>query len=280
MISDKTVAFLAAYVYGVRFDPTPFIEVCRKHNLDFIEDAAEVFEGTKTFVGHPEADLTFFSFGLIKVQTCVNGSVTVVRNDQSLYKKMADINATYPVQTKQLFLQKTMKALAGKLILQTRLGYRLCYMAFNKFAKDREVATINMARGFTAQDDFLGKFRIQPGACMLHFLHERLSAFDHEKFRRDMEQLHKIQDILLSAGFFVPGSKIKNRNFWLFPVMIENKELFKEYMLLKGVVPFSNSSQMSSVKPHSSKYKPAPHAEWYKDRLLGLPLHPAVPKEV
>jgi len=47
---------------------------------------------------------------------------------------------------------------------------------------------------------------------------------------------------LLEAGIFVPGHAVKERNYWLFPIVVENKDLFLKYMLQKGVVPAKSST--------------------------------------
>lgn len=80
LITPKTKAFIAAYIYGVKFDPKPYADLCEEHDIDFLEDVAQTFSGTKKWVGSPQAKLSMFSFGLIKVQTCLSGAVAVIRD--------------------------------------------------------------------------------------------------------------------------------------------------------------------------------------------------------
>jgi perosamine synthetase len=90
LITPKTKAFLGAYVYGIRYDPTPFIKICKESNVDYIEDVAQTYQGTSKWTGHPEAVMTMFSFGLIKVQATYNGAISVVR-DKKLYEQMKQL---------------------------------------------------------------------------------------------------------------------------------------------------------------------------------------------
>jgi len=40
------------------------------------------------------------------------------------------------------------------------------------------------------------------------------------------------------AGVYVPGVQKKDRGFWLFPILVENKHLFINYLLSKGVIAY------------------------------------------
>jgi len=59
---------------------------------------------------------------------------------------------------------------------------------------------------------------------------------------------------LVEAGIFIPGHAVKERNYWLFPMIVENKDLFIQYMLQKGVIPAKSSTQLREVKPDSEEY--------------------------
>ena len=59
------------------------------------------------------------------------------------------------------------------------------------------------------------------------------------------------QDKLTAAGFFIPGNEAKDRNVWPFPMVVENRDMFMEYMFLKGVIPYKTSTTCKEVKPES-----------------------------
>ena len=67
LINEKTKCVLFAYLYGIRYDIKPFIEILNEKNIDIIEDVAQSFCGAKRFNGTPGVRLTLFSLGLIKV---------------------------------------------------------------------------------------------------------------------------------------------------------------------------------------------------------------------
>lgn len=83
MLQTKCVLF--AYLYGIKYDIRPYIEYFKDKNIDIIEDVAQSFCGPRVFNGTPGARLTMFSLGLIKVQTCFYGGISIIRDDDKLY---------------------------------------------------------------------------------------------------------------------------------------------------------------------------------------------------
>ena len=113
---------MISYVFGVTYPIDDIIKLCKKHNIYVIEDLAETFHSLKfnglfaslVFVcnyvlGHPDADISLFSFGSIKYNTAFGGCLNVVRNDDVLYRKMKYIQDQYPMQPTSTYLKKCVK---------------------------------------------------------------------------------------------------------------------------------------------------------------------------
>ena len=99
VITPKTKAVVFTHLFGVHMELDPYAEYLRKRGIDVIEDGAQGFWGHDLFNGNPNATLTMFSFGFIKIQTSIKGAVNIIR-DHDLYSKMDAINQTYPVVSK------------------------------------------------------------------------------------------------------------------------------------------------------------------------------------
>lgn len=87
-ITDKTKAVIAVDFTGQAVQINEIKEICKKHNLIFIEDAAHSI-GTKYNdipVG-AHADMTTFSFHPVKTITCGEGGA-ILTNDENLFKKL------------------------------------------------------------------------------------------------------------------------------------------------------------------------------------------------
>ncbi len=66
---EPGVAFvLVAHLYGRRFDMALILQLCSRYHggIQVVEDLAEAFAGLD-YTGHPQSDLSLFSFGSIKV---------------------------------------------------------------------------------------------------------------------------------------------------------------------------------------------------------------------
>jgi len=87
-ITSKTKAIIAVDFTGQAVQIKEIKEICKKHNLAFIEDAAHSI-GTK-YNGVPigsHADMTTFSFHPVKTITCGEGGA-ILTNDADLYNKL------------------------------------------------------------------------------------------------------------------------------------------------------------------------------------------------
>lgn len=86
---------MVSYLYGVRFNVDAIAKLCQKHDILLVEDIAEDYRGPKEN-GHPEAALSVFSFGTIKIDTAFGGGIGVVRNQPDLYNRMMQAQFAYP----------------------------------------------------------------------------------------------------------------------------------------------------------------------------------------
>lgn len=59
---------------------TPIAGVAARHGLLLWEDCAQVFTGMGGYLGHPESDAAFFSFGAIKRATALGGGIARIRD--------------------------------------------------------------------------------------------------------------------------------------------------------------------------------------------------------
>jgi perosamine synthetase len=86
-ITDKTKAIMVVHIYGHPVDMDPVLEICKRHNLKLIEDAAECHGAL--YKGKPcgsFGDISTFSFFANKLITTGEGGMVLV-NDDDLAKK-------------------------------------------------------------------------------------------------------------------------------------------------------------------------------------------------
>ena len=82
-ITKKTKAIIAVHIYGLPVDMDPLLELCRKHNLFLIEDAAEMHGQTyKNKKCGSFGDISIFSFYPNKHITTGEGGMVVTDNEE------------------------------------------------------------------------------------------------------------------------------------------------------------------------------------------------------
>lgn len=119
-ITGKTKAVVAVDFTGQAVEIKRIREICDKHNLIFIEDAAHSL-GTK-YDGEPVgslADMTEFSFHPVKTCTAGEGGA-ITTNDDELYKKLG-LFRTHGITRNQDFMDKESEG--GWYYQQVALGY-------------------------------------------------------------------------------------------------------------------------------------------------------------
>src|SRR5207237_963513 len=105
-ITPRTKAILIAHLYGNFVPLEPIVALARRYGLMLIEDAAEIYDGVYT--GHPEADVSLFSFGPLKTATALAGGVVRVRDDE-LFQRLQANHEQWPRQGRRDYLNRLCK---------------------------------------------------------------------------------------------------------------------------------------------------------------------------
>ena len=87
-INEKSSAIIVSHIFGAIGDMRPIIALAKQHNIPVFEDCAEAYVGPD-YRGHPESTVSSFSFGTIKTDTALGGSLNVVTDPELLSKMRA-----------------------------------------------------------------------------------------------------------------------------------------------------------------------------------------------
>ncbi len=183
-----------------------------------IEDLAETFSGL-THIGDPLSDLSFLSFGSIKVATAFGGGVARVR-DRAVWERMASSQEQLSVQSRNTFLMKCVKNTPAMMVLNIpAITAGMLHIA-RQINWDLQASVVSMMRGFPG-DQLMQRLREQPSAALLSVLLRRLANLDESKFQLHQDCCDLFIDLLPSApACSVPGFRAEVRNHWLLPVVI------------------------------------------------------------
>ncbi|XP_002739173.1 uncharacterized protein LOC100367139 [Saccoglossus kowalevskii] len=284
LITEKTVAVLVAHIYGKWFKMEDIIRISHLHKLHVLEDCAEGFHGLQN-VGHPESDLAFFSFGVIKVSSAFGGGIVKIR-DAKLYNSMREFHALYPMQSDSEYLKKVAKYALVLTVSNDMSEQMTKYTKQTLQALDIDYKQVfqQMLKGFP--NEMINKIRHQPSTVLLYMVHRRVANFDIRTCEMTNKKSTYVKDRLPSCVGLI-GTKAEIQNHWLFPILVHNpKEVCTELNKL-GVDAFQGSTSLSVIEPSNGNniinylsdlitHYPK-EAKFILDHVLYLPVHRQVP---
>ena len=215
LLSGRTVALLLAHVYGKWFDIEPYVSFVKHHGLDLIEDCAEGFHGFSC-IGHPESDLSLFSFGPIKYCTSFGGGIAKVKS-KNLYEKMNEFYCTYPEQKSSEYFKKLAKYLIAFIALDCPNFIKPAMYLTKTFGIDHQKHVVQLLRGFP--EKLMEKLRHQPSTALLQTMLERQQSYVHGDINIANCKAEYIYQRLPDCVTQV-GNRAHIKNYWLLPIVV------------------------------------------------------------
>jgi dTDP-4-amino-4,6-dideoxygalactose transaminase len=214
LCTSRTRAVLVAHLFGGRVPMDPVVRFAREHDLLVLEDCAQAF-AADGWTGHPEADLTMFSFGTIKTATALGGALLCVRDAETL-DRMRRLHADDPLQRRSSFLSRVLRAYILKTLTQPRIfGAFLRLLLLTRLDLDSDLH--GAVRGFPGHD-LLAAIRHRPSAPLLGLIERRLRTYSPERVAARVAAARRAAR-LLPRGARIPGSAASPHAFWVFPLL-------------------------------------------------------------
>jgi len=254
-VNEKTVAILVAHIYGCRFSMDPVFAIAKQHNLQVIEDLAEAFAGLD-YTGHPDSDLSVYSFGTIKTATALGGAIGRVR-DQQVYLHMRLTLASWPHFTHMDYFKKILKLTPLIFAMHSPIVAWLCFTIFYQLGFDYQTKIVSMVRGFP-KDKLMVSVRRQAPVAMLRVLEKSLTDFSSSKFQKWTHSVDSFVARLREAGIVVPGADVAGRAYWLFPIVIDEPDRVQKALECLGVSASVSATQLQCTPlPAKSELLPS-----------------------
>lgn len=240
-INERTVAILVAHIYGCHFPMEPVLAIAKQHNLQVIEDQAEAFAGLE-YTGHPDSDLSLYSFGTIKTASALGGAVGRVK-DQQTFMHMRLTLASWPHFTHLDYFKKILKLTPLTVFIHSAplswlvltIGYQLGF--------DYQTRIVSMVRGFP-KDKLMTSLRRQAPVAMLRVLEKSLSDFSSTRFAKWNHTVDVFVARLRDAGVVVPGADLTGRTYWLFPIVVSDPTRVQQGLECLGVSSSVSATQL------------------------------------
>lgn len=246
----------------------PILQFAKTYNLLVIEDCAQAYTGNE-YCGHPQSDVSLFSFGPIKTNTALAGGILHFR-ERSLCHAVRLHQARWPRQSQWQFCERICKYALLKM-LTYQATYTLFVSMCSRLKVSHDEIISNSVRGFP-NDIFFDRIRQQPSIALLAVLTRRLEQFSH---KRIAERINLAKTLLsLTPMLEAPGSLAANHTYWVFPILCEHPEKLMYYLWRRGFDATKGGSSLYVVDAPADRPEMAPtQAKQMFEQLLYLPFY-------
>ena len=270
-VTPQTRAILVAHLFGAVCPMEPIIEWARARGVLVFEDCAQAFDGSYT--GHPESDVVMFSFGPIKTATALGGGLLRV-NDEELCRKVRDLHAARPRQSRVSFLKRValyslLKAIAGRAAFGTLVA--VCRL----LNRDHNSLLNNAVRNIPG--DLLAGLRQFPGPPLLRLIQRRIRHFDRNRLQ-DRAVRGRLLARTLDASVQCPGADAETHSFWVFPARFDDVDGTIASLARAGFDATDGSQLQPVAAPEDRADLDPTHAREALSNTVYLPVYPEMPE--
>lgn len=281
LITEKTKAILVAHVFGKIVNMEEVLHYSKRYKLDVIEDCAESFTSTSNW-GHPESNISLFSFGTIKSYTALGGAISLIK-DESIFKQMNSLQNTLSIQPTSVYAKKLLKTIICIVCLNNiHLKKPLMYL-FRKINFDYQKSIAGLLRGFP--NDWIKGIRQRPCDALLYMLYLRLSDWKEDGMLLTKKKGDYVVKRLENVDNF--GQESFHNHYWLYPVFVKDSDTVINDLAKMGVDAYKGVTQLNYVQGKDDlnqlltcrQYlvRQPMQAEQLIDNVLYLPVHKNVP---
>ena len=233
-VGPQTRAVVLTHLFGAKVEIEPSLETARRAGAAVVEDCAQAYRG-QGWLGHPEADISLFSFGPMKTATALGGAVARVQRPE-IRERMAQIQSGYPLQPAGEYLRRVL--LCGLMLAGSNpTAYGVLSALAEAAGADREALLHRFTRN-VPPDELWARLQRRPCAALLAVLARRLSQGEalFERRRRLGRKLFE------AAGQEapIPTRHAHDHAFWMIPLLVEDAAAAKRLFRAHGFDAVSN----------------------------------------
>ena len=268
-ISPKTKAILVAHLFGSRMPLDDLTQLAYQHKLLVFEDCAQVYDGS-AYRGHPDSDVSMFSFGPIKTQTALGGAMFRFK-DPTLLAQVRAGQSVYPRQPRRAFLRRV-GMFAGLRFMASPTILRMFVWLCRARGIDYDRLLSSTVRAF-AGDEFYVRIRHQPCAPLLRLLERRLTHPDPAGIARRVAFVERA--LVAMSQPRRPGVAAAHHTHWVMPILTNRPAQLAQYLARHGFDATRTASSLVAVLPPASHHDGLPtQAIQMMNELVYIPMYP------
>ena len=271
-VTPRTRMLVVAHLFGGMVDMDFAADLCDRHGLLLVEDCAQAFRGP-SWTGSQLADVSMFSFGVLKTTTALGGALLTVRQEL-LHSRMAARQAVWPVQPRRAHLKRLLQT-AAFIGLTRPAAYALVARATGEDF-DRTVNSAVRAFPAGSTDQLVHRLEQRPSAPLLRLLMHRLATFDISRLEARAANGEALSAMLPADRH--PGGRALDRTHWLFPVVAPDPQSLVDAVRAEGFDASLKASSVCAVAAPPDRPELDPiRAREVMARLVFLPAYPELP---
>ncbi|CAM9690541.1 unnamed protein product [Ectocarpus sp. 13 AM-2016] len=175
---------------------THIVEAAARHGLLLWEDCAQMFTGLGGYLGHPDSDAAFFSFGVIKRATTFGGGIARIRDAQVLSAMLRE-EAEYPSQSAAAYLRRVLKC-SLMLTLTTPLLFGIILHTLAVLGIEHDEVVMKLSKGFPKKG-LMRAIRHRASIPLLQMLAWRISRYTTEGVEIRLQHCNRMLSVLEAA---------------------------------------------------------------------------------
>ncbi len=267
-VSPRTCAVLVAHLFGSRMPLGEVAAFAGGHGLLLIEDCAQAYTGPD-FTGHPDSDVSMFSFGPIKTNTALGGAVLRVK-DPELLDAMRTVQARQPAQGNGDFRRRVVKY-AGLKIASRPAVFGALALVCRLFGTTHDEVISAALHGFSGSR-FFDKIRRQPSYPLLALLERRLRTFDGRRIQRRRHTAESARASMPAATRV--GAAAAQHAHWVFPITSSAPDELTKHLWARGFDATRGATSIAVLSPPRDHPElAATQAAAALSRMVYLPVH-------
>ena len=267
-VGPRTCAVLVAHLIGSRMPLAEVAAFARGRALFLIEDCAQAYTGPD-FTGHPDSDVSMFSFGPIKTNTALGGALLRVK-DPALLDAMRTVQARQPVQGDAEFRRRVVKY-AGLKAASRPAAFGALASTCRFFGTTHDAVISRALHGFSDRR-FFDRIRRQPSYPLLALLERRLRTVADGRIQR---RRHTAETALASMPATARiGAGAPHHSHWVFPITSSAPDELTRHLWARGFDATRGATSLAVLEPPCDRPElAATEAAETLSRMVYLPVH-------
>ena len=266
--TERTRGLLVAHLFGGRLAIEPILRFARQHRLQLVEDSAQAFTG-RADLAPSGADVSFFSFGLIKTASAAGGAIVTVA-DPALLTRLRAAHGRWRRQRPRAYAAKLART-AALVVFNDPRRFELLQRACRTMRLDLDGMINAATRSFAGGPEMLAKIRRRPAAGLVALLGRRLRRFDPERLAARARLGEELAD-RLPADYRHLGGRLHRRTHWLFPVAAPDPDGLVAELRRWGVDASRGTSNLAAIAAEDGSVPP--QAAEVMAAIVYLPCYP------